>query len=51
MPLRVGKLLKRTIPRARLVVLDSSHLPHTTHPSAVAAGLIPFADHPAHDDA
>jgi len=38
-PLTAGKRLERTIPQARLVVFDSGHLPHTTHPDAVAAEL------------
>jgi hypothetical protein len=29
---------------AKLVVIDSGHLPHTTDPAAVAAELVPLAD-------
>jgi pimeloyl-ACP methyl ester carboxylesterase len=43
-PLRVGEWLVREIPGARLAVLDSGHLPHTTDPAGVAAELVPFAD-------
>lgn len=43
-PLRIGRRLEREIPGARLVVLDSGHVPHTTEPERFAAELIPFAD-------
>jgi len=43
-PLRVGKKVAATIPGARLVVLDSGHVPHTTDPQGFAAELVPFAD-------
>ncbi|HET7445933.1 MAG TPA: alpha/beta fold hydrolase [Solirubrobacterales bacterium] len=43
-PLRVGKRVAATIPGARLVVIDSGHVPHTTDPEGFAAELVPFAD-------
>jgi pimeloyl-ACP methyl ester carboxylesterase len=41
--LRRGKRIARAIPGARLVVLDSGHVPHTTHPAAFADELAAFA--------
>ncbi len=43
-PLRVGKKVAGSIPGARLVVLDTGHVPHTSDPEGFAAELIPFAD-------
>ena len=42
-PARVGRYLERTIADARLTVIDSGHVPHTTDPERVAAELVPFA--------
>lgn len=42
--LKVGRRIAATIPGARLAVIDSGHVPHTTDPQAFAAQLIPFAD-------
>jgi pimeloyl-ACP methyl ester carboxylesterase len=44
LPLKQGKRIAATIPGAKLVVLDSGHVPHTTDPEGFAAELIPFAD-------
>ena len=38
-PVRFGRRAARLIPHARLVVLDTGHVPHTTEPAAVAAEL------------
>ncbi len=43
-PPRVGRNAASTIAGARLVLLDTGHVPHTTDPAAVAAELVPFAD-------
>jgi pimeloyl-ACP methyl ester carboxylesterase len=43
-PLRYGQQLERAIADARLVAIDSGHVPHTTDPGGVAAELVPFAD-------
>jgi pimeloyl-ACP methyl ester carboxylesterase len=43
-PVKVGRLLARTIAGSELVVLDTGHVPHTTEPADFAAHLIPFAD-------
>ena len=43
-PVKVGRELARAIPGARLVVLESGHVPHTTDPAGVAVELVPFAD-------
>ncbi len=43
-PVRIGRRLERELARARLVVLDTGHVPHTTDPDGVAAQLVPFAD-------
>jgi pimeloyl-ACP methyl ester carboxylesterase len=43
-PLKVGRRMAGTIPGAKLVVLDSGHVPHTTDPRAFAAELVPFAE-------
>lgn len=43
-PARVGRRLARTIPGARLVELDTGHVPHTTDPERFAAELVRFAD-------
>jgi pimeloyl-ACP methyl ester carboxylesterase len=42
-PPRVGRRLAKQIAGARLVVLDSGHVPHTTDPQGVADELIRFA--------
>jgi pimeloyl-ACP methyl ester carboxylesterase len=39
-----GKKIAATIPGARLAVLDTGHVPHTTDPQGFAAELIPFAE-------
>ncbi len=38
-PVRVGRRAARLIPGARLVVLGTGHVPHTSEPAAVAAEL------------
>jgi pimeloyl-ACP methyl ester carboxylesterase len=43
-PPRIGRKAAGAIVGARLVLLDSGHVPHTTDPTAVAAELVPFAD-------
>ncbi len=43
-PVKVGRRIAATIPGARLVVLDSGHVPHTTDPQAFAAQLLAFAE-------
>lgn len=43
-PLRVGKKLTASIPGARLVVLETGHVPQTGDPQGFAAALVPFAD-------
>jgi len=43
-PLRTGRRIATTIPGARLVVLDTGHVPHTTDPDSFAEHLVPFAD-------
>jgi pimeloyl-ACP methyl ester carboxylesterase len=43
-PVGFGKRAERTIPGARLVVLDTGHVPHTSDPASVAAELVPFVD-------
>ena len=42
--LKVGRHIARTIPGASLVVFDSGHVPHTTHPDLVAEHLVRFAE-------
>jgi pimeloyl-ACP methyl ester carboxylesterase len=42
--LKIGRKIAATIPGARLVVIDSGHVPHTTDPEGFAAELVPFAD-------
>jgi pimeloyl-ACP methyl ester carboxylesterase len=44
LPLRVAKTARDLIPGARLVVIDSGHLPHTTSPAAVAGELATLAN-------
>jgi len=41
-PLRVGKRIAKTIPGARLEVLDSGHVPFTTEPKRVSSLLSAF---------
>jgi len=43
-PLRVGRRAAESIPGARLVTLETGHVPHTGDPSGFAAALVPFAD-------
>jgi len=43
-PPRIGRRLARTIPGARLVELDTGHVPHTSDPEGFAAELRSFAD-------
>jgi pimeloyl-ACP methyl ester carboxylesterase len=43
-PLKVGRRLEKEIPGARLVVLDSGHVPQTSDPDGFAAELVPFMD-------
>jgi pimeloyl-ACP methyl ester carboxylesterase len=42
-PLRVAQKAAAMIPEARLVVLDTGHVPHTSDPDAFAKLLVPFA--------
>jgi pimeloyl-ACP methyl ester carboxylesterase len=42
-PLRFGRRAAALIPSARLAVLDTGHVPHTSDPEGFAAELIPFA--------
>lgn len=42
--LRIGKRLARTIADARLVVLDTGHVPHTSEPERFAEELARFAE-------
>jgi pimeloyl-ACP methyl ester carboxylesterase len=42
-PVKVGRRIAASIPGARIVELDTGHVPHTTDPQAVADLLIPFA--------
>ena len=44
-PVKVGRRIAATIPAAKLVVLDSGHVPHTSAPQRFADALIPFAQH------
>lgn len=43
-PLRVGRRVRDTIPGARLVELDTGHVPHTTEPQRFADELNAFAE-------
>jgi pimeloyl-ACP methyl ester carboxylesterase len=43
-PAKIGRKAASLIPDARLVLLDTGHVPYTTDPAAVAAELVPFAD-------
>jgi pimeloyl-ACP methyl ester carboxylesterase len=43
-PLRVGRRAAASIPGARLVELDTGHVPHTSDPEGFAAELVPFLD-------
>jgi pimeloyl-ACP methyl ester carboxylesterase len=43
-PLRVGRKVAASIPDARLVTLDTGHVPQTSDPEGFAAELVPFAD-------
>jgi pimeloyl-ACP methyl ester carboxylesterase len=43
-PIRVGRRVADSIADARLVELDTGHVPQTTAPDAVAAELVPFAE-------
>ncbi len=43
-PPRIGRRLARTIPGARLVELDTGHVPHTSEPERFAEELTRFAD-------
>jgi pimeloyl-ACP methyl ester carboxylesterase len=43
-PVRLGRKIAALVPGARMVVLDTGHVPHTTDPGAVARALVPFAD-------
>ncbi len=42
--LKVGERIADTIPDARLVALDTGHVPHTSAPERFAAELVPFVD-------
>jgi pimeloyl-ACP methyl ester carboxylesterase len=41
-PLKAGRRIAATIPSARLVVMDTGHVPHTSEPERFAAELLPF---------
>ncbi len=41
-PLRLGRRLAKSIPGARLAVLDTGHVPYTSDPRGFAAELLPF---------
>jgi len=41
-PIRLGRKIAQTIPSARLVELDSGHVPHTSEPQRFAAELLEF---------
>lgn len=43
-PPRIGRGVAALIPGARLEVLDTGHVPHTSDPEGVATLLVPFAD-------
>jgi pimeloyl-ACP methyl ester carboxylesterase len=43
-PPKIGQRIAEMIPRARLIVLDTGHVPHTTAPEAFASHLLPFAE-------
>jgi pimeloyl-ACP methyl ester carboxylesterase len=43
-PLKLGRRAAASIPGARLVVLDTGHVPHTSDPEGVAAELLPFVE-------
>jgi pimeloyl-ACP methyl ester carboxylesterase len=43
-PLRIARRAAAAIEGARLIVLDTGHVPHTTDPRGFAAELLPFAD-------
>lgn len=43
-PVRLAKRIERMIAGARLVVLDTGHVPHTTDPRSVADELTPFIE-------
>jgi pimeloyl-ACP methyl ester carboxylesterase len=45
---RLGRRIARSITGARLVVLDTGHVPHTTDPDAVAAELLQHLDSIGH---
>jgi pimeloyl-ACP methyl ester carboxylesterase len=47
-PVKLGRRIAETIAGARLVVLDTGHVPHTTDPDAVAAELIQHLDSIGH---
>jgi hypothetical protein len=42
--LKIGRRIAAMIPGARLAVIDSGHVPHTTDPEGFAAQLVPFAE-------
>jgi pimeloyl-ACP methyl ester carboxylesterase len=43
-PLRIGVKMAAAIPGARIEVLDTGHVPHTSNPERFAGHLIPFAE-------
>jgi pimeloyl-ACP methyl ester carboxylesterase len=47
-PVKLGRRVAALIPGARLVVLDTGHVPHTTDPDAVAAELLHHLDSIGH---
>jgi pimeloyl-ACP methyl ester carboxylesterase len=47
-PVAVGRAAAAAIPGARLVELDTGHVPFTTDPDGVAAALVPFIDTAVH---
>jgi pimeloyl-ACP methyl ester carboxylesterase len=43
-PVTVGRRLERSIPDARLAVLDAGHVPFVTHPDEFVAVAVPFLE-------
>ncbi len=43
-PLRIGRRAEALIPAARLITLDTGHVPQVSDPEGFAAELVPFAD-------
>jgi pimeloyl-ACP methyl ester carboxylesterase len=41
-PLKAGREMERLIPGARMAVLDTGHVPHTSDPEGFAGELLGF---------